>query len=499
MSADPIAIVGGGLAGMAAAEWITRHSPGTPVVIFESKRRLGGRAGSFRDATGEVDYCQHVAMGCCSNFVDLMRQCSLLSHFRRLQELTFLHPDHPPSRFAANRWLPAPLHLLSTIDGLRFLSSSQRSEVKRGLLVLMRTPSESLQNTVADQWLRQFGQSDRTIAEFWDVILVSALGELSSRVSMAAARKVLIDGFAATRGASDVLVPTLPLADLFGRRLADQLRRRGVTIRQGCRVRHINPDRSLLVQSNEDDEQRIEPSAVICAVPWFGLRRLFQHWDAADRTPLPHLERIDSFPSSPITGVHLWFDRPITTMDQAVLVGTVSQWIFRNPISIGEAAVIGEAEGGGPSSGGDQVGDGHGAAIESDCQHYYQVIVSASAGALVEGKQSLLHTVLDELKQFFPAAESARLVRSRLVTDPESVFSIQPEVESERPGAMTGLNWLYLAGDWVQTGWPSTMEGAVISGRQAASACMRHTGLEHLEPIPLRPPPGLLARCLIRR
>ena len=479
-------IVGGGLAGLAAAESISRLSPSVPVLVLEAKRRPGGRAGSYLGPDGnEVDYCQHVAMGCCGNLIDLIERCGLSPHFKRYRELTFLHREHPPSRFAPKTWLPAPLHLFPTISALRFLTKKQRREIKRGLLKLIRTPTTQLDRVTAGEWLRSAGQSEKTRQLYWDVILISALGEEPERVSMAAARKVLVDGFAVARGASDVLVPRRTLAELFGRMLPDDLESRGVEIHCGAVVKSIETDGTIAVRKADGSENTLAASAVISAVPWSGLDKLFGTWMRPDRDRLPDLRRINDLPGSPITGLHLWFDRPITDLDHAVMVGSVSQWLFNAPCQSRR----------------------RGSGEENRPGYYFQVIISASANALAIGKQALLETVLSELRDVFPDAVNAQLLHHRIVTDPRSVFSVTPNVESSRPPVHTDVDWLFLAGDWVQTTWPATMESAVISGRLAARAVLdklaeviRNTdGFVGTEPIPLRPPPGILSRLLIRR
>ena len=354
MTTQSVVIVGGGLAGMAAAEALSRIPNGPTITLLEAKRKLGGRAGSFADpdssspGSGEtIDYCQHAAMGCCTNFIDLLERCGLQQHVRRYRELTFLHPKHRPSRFAPIKWLPAPLHLLGTIDQQRYLPRQCRREIKRGLWRLMRTPTSDLQQTIASDWLKAAGQSVQSIQNFWDVILVSALGEQTDHVSMAAARKVMIDGFAVAHGASDVLVPSLPLSELFGKHLAAVLSDRGIRLLTGQPVLRIEPHRTV-VTANES----FAADHIVCAVPWHQISRLMENYPGQKLLGFD-LERFANFPSSPITGVHLWWDRSITDLDHAVMVGTLSQWLFRDPVDAAK----------------NQRGD----------QHYTQVVVSASA------------------------------------------------------------------------------------------------------------------------
>ena len=89
-----------------------------------------------------------------------------------------------------------------------------------------------------------------------------------------------------------------------------------------------------------------------------------------------------------------------------------------------------------------------------------------------------METVVDELREIFPGALGARLIRSRIVTDPTAVLSVRPGIESVRPHSTTPVENLFLAGDWTQTGWPSTMEGAVRSGRQAASQLLKMSDMK---------------------
>jgi squalene-associated FAD-dependent desaturase len=456
-----VIIVGGGLAGMSAAEALARHGGDRfEISLLESKRATGGRAGSFTDpATGEtVDYCQHVAMGCCTNLIGLLERCGLADSMHRYTELQFFHPEHPPSRFAASRFLPAPLHLARTVAGLRYLNRGQQRQIRNGLWRLLRCPSNSLHGHFGGDWLRANGQDAETIRIFWDVIVVSALGERTDVVAMSAVRKVFVDGFAVARGASDVLVPTLPLAELFGRRLFAAIAELGVRLLTGMPVTSV-AERFI----ETGDGTRYDAEHVIVAVPWHAIASLMPHVE------LPGLDRYDRIPASPITGIHLWFDREITDRPHAVMVGTLAQWLFRQPF---------------PNR-----------SSNRDC--YYQVVISASHHSRTLPKEQLVETVLGELRDAFPAAKDAKLVRSRIVTDPKSVFSIRPEVNAIRPAAQTPLPWLHLAGDWIATGWPATMEGAVISGRMAASSV---AGQENLPPIEIDPglPRGWLSRSMVK-
>ena len=447
-----VVIVGGGLAGLSTAESLLRnHGDRFDVTIIESKRQTGGRAGSFDDPKSNqaIDYCQHVAMGCCTNLLALLDRHDLGDSMRRYRELLFLCEGYQPSRFKTVDWLPAPFHLAFSISTLQYLTWSQQRMIRRAMLRLMRTNSSQLQKVTAAVWLKDNGQDTKTIRDFWDVILVSALGESTQWVAMSAARKVLMDGFAAAKGASDVLVPNRPLRQLIGVELTGAIERLGATVRSETPVYQVvDSPKGIKTSAGEF----IESDHVVSAVPWHQLSKLVRHGALA--SSVDNLDAIDAIPASPITGLHLWFDREITKEPHCVLVGTIAQWLFRSPIASAE-----------------QVHETH------SSEYYYQVVISGSREARQIPKDELVQQVHRELRRAFPATSSARLIRSQIIADPYSVFSVRPEVESIRPAATTQLNWFHLAGDWIATGWPATMEGAVISGVMATNSILQSEGL----------------------
>jgi hypothetical protein len=429
-------VVGGGLAGLAAAAALA--DAGLPVTVVESRRRVGGRAASFEDPLGGlVDACQHVAMGCCTNFLDLCRRAGLEDALRRDRTLWFIDPDGTRAACTPSRTLPAPLHLVPLLLGMRHFSLRERWALARGMLRLAwRGAADGDSRQTALDWLQQAGQPERVIRLFWQPVLESALGESIDLVSLSAARKVAVDGFLAHREAADLLVPTVPLGVLFGERLAGWLAARGVEIRTGSTATAVERDLAGRVAAVRCGDERFACAALVVALPWRQAARLLP-----DLVPGAD-ERLAG---SPITAVHLWFDRDVVDVPHAVLVGRVSQWVFR-------------AEDAAATAG------------------YCQVVISASRGLLGGDRERLVETVVAELRAVFPRAREARLLQSKIVTDPTAVLSVRPGVEAVRPPARTTVPNLFLAGDWTATGWPSTMEGAVRSGRLAAFAAAQSLG-----------------------
>ena len=440
--AAKLAIVGGGLAGLAAA--VAAVERGCRVELFERSKTLGGRAASFVDAqTGElVDYCQHVAMGCCSEFLDFCRRTGIDDCFDRARTLHFIGPEGRRHDFTPSRWLPAPLHLLPGLMRLSYLSWSERWSVIRTLRKLMQNrgphpnPLPKGEGTIG-AWLRREGQSDRVVERFWSVVLVSALGETVDRASLAAARKVFHDGFWASREASTLVLPRRPLVEIFHNRLGKWLTDRDVRVHLDAPVRQIEGDGRRTGELILCDGTRRAFDLMIVAVPWHGIRSLLADDLLSQMPSLADVERIEP---AAITAVHFWFDRPITRLPHAVLVGRLSQWLFAKPSDAG--------------------------------RYYYQVVISASHRLAPRTNEQWLADVRGELELVWPEARRAKLLHGRVVTLPAAVFSMTPEVERSRPPQRTPLENLCLAGDWTSTGWPATMEGAVRSGRQAVESLL---------------------------
>ena len=451
-SRPTLAVVGGGPAGLAAASLAAEH--GLRVEVFEARRQLGGRAGSFVDPrTGRaVDYCQHVSMGCCTALADFCRRTGTTDCFRPYRRLHFFSPEGVRYDFAPSRWLPAPLHLLPALMRLGYLTLGERLAIVRGLGQLVRTPLGRDPGRQADEpagpWLRRHGQSPRVIERFWSVVLLSALSETVDNASLAAARKVFADGFLASQHAYELLVPEVPLGELFDRRVGAWLAEHGVVVHRHTRIRRIEGDARRATGLVLADGTRRRFDSVVVAVPWQRVRSILCE---ALLAALPELEGVDHLRPAAITAVHLWFDRPIMPWPHAALVGRRSQWVFR----------------------GHQSAD----AAETSPEHYYQVVISASHAAPPLPRSELVAEVCRELAATFPEAAQATMLHARVVTHPAAVFSVRPGVDRFRPPQQTAVENLALAGDWTSTGWPATMEGAVRSGYLAAESILRSRGL----------------------
>ena len=437
--ADRVVVIGAGLAGLAATTALACR--GLQVTLLESRGRLGGRAGSFTDAaSGQVlDACQHVSMGCCTNFAHFRKTVGVDPLFQTQRRLFFMTPDRRVSPFAADR-LPAPFHLARAFLRAHYLRLADKARIAWGLACLRLAPADA--DPPFHDWLRRHGQTPRTIDRFWAVVLTSALNEAPDRVGLRYARKVFVDGFLRHRRGFEVELPTVPLGRLYGDELLRWLDRHGVRLLLGCAAHalRLRDERVQSVESRDGDE--IESDWYVAAIPFDRLLDLLPP-AAVDR--FPAFAGLRQLETSPITSVHLWYDRPITPLPHVVLVDCVGQWLFNR----GEVA---------PGV------------------YYVQVVVSAARPFRGLGHDEVRRRISDELARLFPSAAAATPRRARVVTEHAATFSAVPGVDHWRPAQASPIANLLLAGDWTATGWPATMEGAVRSGYLAAEALLARRG-----------------------
>ena len=455
-------IVGGGIAGLSAA--CALADAGFQVTVFERRPFVGGRASSYEyPSTGEVvDNCQHVLFGNCTNLLDFYRRIGVLEDIRWFDRLTLIEPGGRRSEFYPSA-LPAPLHASWSFLRAPALSLADKLAIARAMSSFAATlPPDGSQN-FAD-WLRQHRQTDGAINRFWKPVLVSALNEDLDRISVHYAAKVVQDFFLKSPTAGKMGVPTLPLSDLYSEATTHIESRSGrVLLRQS--IDGVVRDRNgVLTQGPK--QQRFD--FVVLAVPYQSLGKLLPAENGAGGLGTELRSQLSRFESSPITGIHLWFDREITELPHAALLDRTIQWMFQ------KSKLQPQRE------------------RRVSAGSYLELVVSSSKSLVELGRQDIIALAMRELTEFFPTVSSAKLVKATVIKEMNAGYSAMPGADSYRPHSRSPWSRIFLAGDWTATGWPATMEGAVRSGYKAAEAIAADAGCPESFLVPDSPASGFM-------
>lgn len=435
MTAPDAVVVGGGVAGVAAATAMAER--GVRVLLLEARPSLGGRATAFNDpATGErVDNGQHVLLGCYVETFRMLRRLGTESFVSMQEGLTLdvVDRDGRASRLRCPN-LPSPLHLL--VGLLRWDAIGWRDCAAAARIGFATTPGP--RDTVR-QWLERQGQTPRLIELLWEPLAVAALNQTIDEASagpFAIVVRRILDG----RRSAALGLPARPLDELYAVPGRAYLEARGGAVRTSATARIETSSAAAPQAVVHVGDEVVRPAVTICAVAWHALAGVFPDPPDALR---PVIEAAEGTAPSPIVTVNLWFDRAVAPGAFVGLPGRVMQWAFDKRAIFGESA------------------------------SHLSLVSSGAEAIAARSNQELTDLALTELRAALPAARSAVVRRSVVVREKRATFSVAPG-QPPRPGNATGVPGLFLAGDWIGNDLPATIEGAAASGHAAADLAVRY-------------------------
>ena len=430
MNGARVAVVGGGLAGIAAALDLADH--GASVTLFEARTRLGGATYSVRRKDHWIDNGQHVLLRCCTAYRGFLQRLGV-EHLVPIQprlRVPILREGKPPA-FLRRAPLPAPLHLVPTLVRFAPLSRRDRVNALRAAAALrtLDPADASLDARTFGAWLREKRQSDAAVGELWNLITLPTLNLPADEGSLMLATMVFRTGLLDAADACDIGVPAVPLQRLHGDAATTALERAGVDVAIGAAVKSTDGRRVVL------DDGTQEADAVVVAVP---------HDTVASLVPAGAVdtEAKAGLGMSPIVNLHVHYDRRVLhERFAAAEARSPLQWLFDRT----EASEVAQGQ-------------------------LVSVSLSGAAADIGEPLATLRERYLPALERLLPDARGAEILDFSATREPRATFRGAPGTARLRPGARTTVGGLYLAGAWTDTGWPATMESAVRSGLAAASA-----------------------------
>ncbi|HEY0704673.1 MAG TPA: hydroxysqualene dehydroxylase HpnE, partial [Candidatus Acidoferrales bacterium] len=363
MPSQSVLVIGGGLAGLSSA--VALADAGLQVRLIEKRPHLGGRATSYTLPDGsEVDNCQHVTLGCCTNLADFYNRVGAGDKIRFYSKLYFVDKAGRRSTIEAVP-LPPPLHMLPSFLFFGALTLTDKRGIANAMLTIATAGGNppDLEGVSMLAWLQRMKQTPAAIERFWRVVLVSALDEELAATDARYGIEVFWKAFLGSRGGYRVGIPLVPLADLYDG-CRDSIVRKGGDVKMRGNVRAIRVDGGRFAGATLADGTEMAAEGCICAVPQNELLELLPEEYGMPGAPLAGVRQIRT---SPITGVHLWYDRKVMTEPFLTLLDHTTQWVF-NKSELSERSEKSQAQGGG---------------------QYLQLVISASYDLVPKSRQEI--------------------------------------------------------------------------------------------------------------
>ena len=439
---ESVLVLGGGLAGLAASVRLLQR--GLEVTLLEKRPFLGGRAFSFRDReTGEeVDNGQHVFMGCCTYYVKFLETVGAMdrAYFQPSLRVEVVR-NGTTGVLASTPWL-GRLHLLPSFVRYPHLGIRDKLLALYGLAVASLTDrskhGEALDAESCYGWLKRHHQPERVIDNLWELIVLPTLNDSVRDSSADMALMVFQEGLLKKPHDAALGYPTVGLTSLNGEPSRRYIEQAGGRLSLGRSAEAIRVEDGRVIGVELSDGRVAEADAYVSALPFDVLLDVLP----PEVSGGPFFEPASRLASSPIVDIHLWYDRPVMDSPLAAFLDSPVQFVFNKSLIQGT--------------------NGRG--------QYLCISLSGAWDYVDRSKAELIEEFSAEMARLLPRAREATLERSLVVKEKRATFRSAPGAGKHRLPQATPLPNLYLAGEWTDTGWPSTMEGAVRSGVYAAEA-----------------------------
>jgi zeta-carotene desaturase len=449
-----VTIIGGGVAGMSAA--CALADAGLRVQLLERRTYLGGRASSYlHPGVGEViDNCQHVLFKCCTNILGFYQRIGVADKIHWTTEMTMIEPGGKRSRLGPPEGkflglgpirLPSPLHSAPSFLAARAFTAADKLSLARAMRAMMSPAAMVDTGESLGDWLRRHKQTEGAMNRFWRLVIASALNADLDSIAVPYATRIIREGFLNTLEGGSMGMSRVPLSDLYTG-VTPFLVERGGSVHLNTHVEGAAFDEEVGEWTVRTRTVDLNSDFVVLALPFEATEKLLANLPPAEGAE-KLVRQIGRHQHWPICSVHLWFDREITEMEHAVLLDREIHWMYnQSRLQTGRRG------------------------------NYIELVISASRSFAELSREQAISLALAELAEFFPRVKEAKLEKFALIKEVRATFGVPPGIDAARPSAISPWPNLFLAGDWIATGWPSTMESAARSGHLAAEAVCAEIG-----------------------
>jgi len=441
MSTEPVVIIGAGWAGLAAAVKLTQQ--GQKVMLLESAKQAGGRARAVSFNNKEVDNGQHLLIGAYTECLDLMKTVgiNIETSLKRLPLLlTVINPRGVNKKatqlILKAPALPAPLHLLYALVTAKGLTFKDRIAAIKFGLYLKKNNYQLKQDISVDELFKASKQTDVLIRQLWEPLCLSTMNTPIKDASANVFMQVFKDAFTNKRKDADLLLPAVDLSSLFPDAAIKYIERNGGQIYLKSRIEKIDIDNgqitSVTAKIENNGVQTITTSKLIIATAPQNLKKLI-----SEQPELSNINnKIEQFNYEPIVTVYLQYpENAQLTQAMIGMSNTLSQWVFDRGTFCQQAGLI-------------------------------SVVISCNGPHMAMDDDTLTQTVDDEIAILF--TNKPTLLNSFVIREKRATFACKVNINDIRPKNTTDVEGLFLAGDYTDTRFPATLEGAVRSGLAAA-------------------------------
>lgn len=426
-----VCIIGGGIAGLSASVFLANE--GLNVTLVEASPKLGGRAYSFFDKNLDdwIDNGQHILASWYTNTFDFLKIIGTYDRVKFQQQLEVVFADLNGNRYRFKcPKLPPPFHLMWGLWTYKPLGFRDKIGIFRLLnsVVLEKYSEEELKSMDVAGLFVLTKQSENVINYFWKPFIIAVFNAEPEETSAWQFMKIIKTGFL-RRGSSNLVLPKYNLNELYVNEAEKFLYEKKAKILKSARVENIDVKNELIDQICLGGVN-LKFDYYICAVPFFEFRNLFSGEELNG-----DLEKLRNLTPSPILNIHFEFEggKEIMTEDFIGILNATIQWVFR----VNEKRIC--------------------------------IVISSAKNLVDKDKDELIELCKEELLKSMPGFINAALTYAKVIKEKRATFLPDNSAVNSRPGIKTKIKNLFIAGDWIDTGYPATIESAVTSSRNCVN------------------------------